>query len=115
MAYYNREPEITNIIKSHERRANRMLQHAQSSRLLEAFNKIWVFIEGNKLSTPVSGNVMTFNVAEIKSEINNWIRDLKDCQEAAQRKLKSLEDPSPEDQTKLINIRNEAVVLVSRY
>lgn len=92
-----------------------MLQHAQSSRLLEAFNKIWVFIEGNKLSTPVSGNVMTFNVAEIKSEINNWIRDLKDCQEAAQRKLKSLEDPSPEDQTKLINIRNEAVVLVSRY
>ncbi|MGE7202520.1 alpha/beta fold hydrolase [Bacillus haynesii] len=115
MAYYNREPEITNIIKSQERRANRMLQHAQSSRLLEAFNKIWVFIEGNKLSTPVSGNVMTFNVAEIKSEINNWIRDLKDCQEAAQRKLKSLEDPSPEDQTKLINIRNEAVVLVSRY
>ncbi|MCY8215558.1 alpha/beta hydrolase [Bacillus haynesii] len=115
MAYYNREPEITNIIKSHERRANRMLQHAQSSRLLEAFNKIWVFIEGNKLSTPVSGNVMTFNVAEIKSEINNWIRDLKDCQEAAQRKLKSLEDPSPEEQSKLINIRNEAVVLVSRY
>lgn len=92
-----------------------MLQHAQSSRLLEAFNKIWVLIEGNKLSTPVSGNVMTFNVAEIKSEINNWIRDLKDCQEAAQRKLKSLEDPSPEDQSKLINIRNEAVVLVSRY
>ncbi|MCY8642000.1 alpha/beta fold hydrolase [Bacillus haynesii] len=115
MAYYNREPEITNIIKSHERRANRMLQHAQSSRLLEAFNKIWVFIEGNKLSIPVSGNVMTFNVAEIKSEINNWIRDLKDCQEAAQRKLKSLEDPSPEEQSKLINIRNEAVVLVSRY
>ncbi|MCY8002251.1 alpha/beta fold hydrolase [Bacillus haynesii] len=115
MAYYNREPEITNIIKSHERRANRMLQHAQSSRLLEAFNEIWVLIEGNKLSTPVSGNVMTFNVAEIKSEINNWIRDLKDCQEAAQRKLKSLEDPSPEDQSKLISIRNEAVVLVSRY
>ncbi|WP_195257916.1 alpha/beta fold hydrolase [Bacillus paralicheniformis] len=115
MAYYNREPEITNMIKSHERRANRILQHAQSSRLLEAFNKIWVLIEGNKLSTPVSGNVMTFNVAEIKSEINNWIRDLKDCQEAAQRKLKSLEDLSPEDQSKLINIRNEAVVLVSRY
>ncbi|MCY8065753.1 alpha/beta hydrolase [Bacillus haynesii] len=115
MAYYNREPEITNIIKSHERRANRMLQHAQSSRLLEAFNKIWVSIENKELPNFVSKNVMDFNVADIKSEINDWIKDLKDCQENARRKFESMEDPSPEDIQKRNNITSDVVLLISQY
>ncbi|WP_249726718.1 alpha/beta fold hydrolase [Bacillus paralicheniformis] len=115
MAYYNREPEITNIIKSHERRANRMLQHAQSSRLLEAFNKIWVSIENKELPNFVSKNVMNFNVADIKSEINDWIKDLKDCQENARRKFESMEDPSPEDLRKRNNITSDVVLLISQY
>ncbi|KAA0835512.1 alpha/beta fold hydrolase [Bacillus paralicheniformis] len=115
MAYYNREPEITNIIKSHERRANRMLQHAQSSRLLEAFNKIWVSIENKELPNFVSKNVMNFNVADIKSEINDWIKDLKDCQENARRKFESMEDPSPEDIQKRNNITSDVVLLISQY
>ncbi|MCI4127625.1 alpha/beta fold hydrolase [Bacillus haynesii] len=115
MAYYNREPEITNIIKSHERRANRMLQHAQSSRLLEAFNKIWVSIENKELPNFVSKNVMDFNVADIKSEINDWIKDLKDCQEIARRKFESMEDPSPEDIQKRNNITSDVVLLISQY
>ncbi|QSG00925.1 alpha/beta fold hydrolase [Bacillus paralicheniformis] len=115
MAYYNREPEITNIIKSHERRANRMLQHAQSSRLLEAFNKIWISIENKELPNFVSKNVMNFNVADIKSEINDWIKDLKDCQENARRKFESMEDPSPEDIQKRNNITSDVVLLISQY
>ncbi|MCY9445291.1 alpha/beta hydrolase [Bacillus haynesii] len=115
MAYYNREPEITNIIKSHERRANRMLQHAQSSRLLEAFNKIWVSIENKELPNFVSKNVMNFNVADIKSEINDWIKDLKDCQENARRKFESMEDPTPEDIQKRNNITSDVVLLISQY
>lgn len=115
MAYYNREPEITNMIKSHERRANRMLQHAQSSRLLEAFNKIWVSIENKELPNFVSKNVMNFNVADIKSEINDWIKDLKDCQENARRKFESMEDPSPEDIQKRNNITSDVVLLISQY
>ncbi|MCY7789724.1 alpha/beta fold hydrolase [Bacillus haynesii] len=115
MAYYNREPEITNIIKSHERRANRMLQHAQSSRLLEAFNKIWVSIENKELPNFVSKNVMDFNVADIKSEINDWIKDLKDCQENARRKFESMEDPTPEDIQKRNNITSDVVLLISQY
>ncbi|MCY8757425.1 alpha/beta hydrolase [Bacillus haynesii] len=115
MAYYNREPEITNIIKSHERRANRMLQHAQSSRLLEAFNKKWVSIENKELPNFVSKNVMDFNVADIKSEINDWIKDLKDCQENARRKFESMEDPSPEDIQKRNNITSDVVLLISQY
>ena len=115
MAYYNREPEITNMIKSHERRANRMLQHAQSSRLLEAFNKIWVSIENKELPNFVSKNVMNFNVADIKSEINDWIKDLKDCQENARRKFESMEDPTPEDLRKRNNISSDAVLLISQY
>ncbi|MCY8046100.1 alpha/beta hydrolase [Bacillus haynesii] len=115
MAYYNREPEITNIIKSHERRANRILQHAQSSRLLEAFNKIWVSIENKELPNFVSKNVMDFNVADIKSEINDWIKDLKDCQENARRKFESMEDPSPEDIQKRNNITSDVVLLISQY
>ncbi|MPQ23600.1 alpha/beta fold hydrolase [Bacillus paralicheniformis] len=115
MAYYNREPEITNIIKSHERRANRILQHAQSSRLLEAFNKIWVSIENKELPNFVSKNVMNFNVADIKSEINDWIKDLKDCQENARRKFESMEDPSPEDIQKRNNITSDVVLLISQY
>ncbi|WP_219191873.1 alpha/beta fold hydrolase [Bacillus paralicheniformis] len=115
MAYYNREPEITNIIKSHERRANRMLQHAQSSRLLEAFNKIWVSIENKELPNFVSKNVMNFNVADIKSEITDWIKDLKDCQENARRKFESMEDPSPEDIQKRNNITSDVVLLISQY
>ncbi|QII51203.1 alpha/beta hydrolase [Bacillus paralicheniformis] len=115
MAYYNREPEITNIIKSHERRANRILQHAQSSRLLEAFNKIWVSIENKELPNFVSKNVMDFNVADIKSEINDWIKDLKDCQENAKRKFESMEDPSPEDLRKRNNITSDVVLLISQY
>ncbi|MCY8098966.1 alpha/beta fold hydrolase [Bacillus haynesii] len=115
MAYYNREPEITNIIKSHERRANRVLQHAQSSRLLEAFNKIWVSIENKELPNFVSKNVMNFNVADIKSEINDWIKDLKDCQENARRKFESMEDPTPEDIQKRNNITSDVVLLISQY
>ncbi|MEB3126746.1 alpha/beta hydrolase [Bacillus paralicheniformis] len=115
MAYYNREPEITNMIKSHERRANRILQHAQSSRLLEAFNKIWVSIENKELPNFVSKNVMNFNVADIKSEINDWIKDLKDCQENARRKFESMEDPSPEDIQKRNNITSDVVLLISQY
>ncbi|MDN5386900.1 alpha/beta fold hydrolase [Bacillus sp. LB7] len=115
MAYYNREPEITNMIKSHERRANRMLQHAQSSRLLEAFNKIWVSIENKELPNFVSKNVVNFNVADIKSEINDWIKDLKDCQENARRKFESMEDPSPEDIQKRNNITSDVVLLISQY
>ncbi|MCY8149735.1 alpha/beta fold hydrolase [Bacillus paralicheniformis] len=115
MAYYNREPEITNMIKSHERRANRILQHAQSSRLLEAFNKIWVSIENKELPNFVSKNVMDFNVADIKSEINDWIKDLKDCQENARRKFESMEDPSPEDLRKRNNITSDVVLLISQY
>ncbi|TWL35228.1 alpha/beta fold hydrolase [Bacillus paralicheniformis] len=115
MAYYNREPEITNMIKSHERRANRMLQHAQSSRLLEAFNKIWISIENKELPNFVSKNVMNFNVADIKSEINDWIKDLKDCQENARRKFESMEDPSPEDIQKRNNITSDVVLLISQY
>ncbi|MDE1382738.1 alpha/beta hydrolase [Bacillus paralicheniformis] len=115
MAYYNREPEITNMIKSHERRANRILQHAQSSRLLEAFNKIWVSIENKELPNFVSKNVMDFNVADIKSEINDWIKDLKDCQENAKRKFESMEDPSPEDLRKRNNITSDVVLLISQY
>ncbi|MGG0837975.1 alpha/beta hydrolase [Bacillus paralicheniformis] len=115
MAYYNREPEITNMIKSHESRANRILQHAQSSRLLEAFNKIWVSIENKELPNFVSKNVMDFNVADIKSEINDWIKDLKDCQENARRKFESMEDPSPEDLRKRNNITSDVVLLISQY
>jgi len=115
MAYYNREPEITNMIKSHESRANRILQHAQSSRLLEAFNKIWVSIENKELPNFVSKNVMDFNVADIKSEINDWIKDLKDCQENAKRKFESMEDPSPEDLRKRNNITSDVVLLISQY
>ncbi len=115
MAYYNREPEITNMIKSHERRANRILQHAQSSRLLEAFNKIWVSIENKELPNFVSKNVMDFNVADIKSEINDWIKDLKDCQENAKRKFESMEDPSPEDLRKRNNFTSDVVPLISQY
>ncbi|KAA6447320.1 alpha/beta fold hydrolase [Bacillus swezeyi] len=115
MAYYNREQEITNILKTHERNANRLLQKAQSSRLLEAFNTIWVSIENRELPVPISSNVMTFNADDIKSEIDEWIKDLKECQENAQRKFKSIEDPSPEDQSKCNNISSEVILLTSRY
>ncbi|TWK81836.1 hypothetical protein CHCC20331_4309 [Bacillus paralicheniformis] len=92
-----------------------MLQHAQSSRLLEAFNKIWVSIENKELPNFVSKNVMNFNVADIKSEINDWIKDLKDCQENARRKFESMEDPSPEDIQKRNNITSDVVLLISQY
>lgn len=92
-----------------------MLQHAQSSRLLEAFNKIWVSIENKELPNFVSKNVMDFNVADIKSEINDWIKDLKDCQENARRKFESMEDPSPEDIQKRNNITSDVVLLISQY
>lgn len=92
-----------------------MLQHAQSSRLLEAFNKIWISIENKELPNFVSKNVMNFNVADIKSEINDWIKDLKDCQENARRKFESMEDPSPEDIQKRNNITSDVVLLISQY
>lgn len=92
-----------------------MLQHAQSSRLLEAFNKIWVSIENKELPNFVSKNVVNFNVADIKSEINDWIKDLKDCQENARRKFESMEDPSPEDIQKRNNITSDVVLLISQY
>ena len=92
-----------------------MLQHAQSSRLLEAFNKIWVSIENKELPNFVSKNVMDFNVADIKSEINDWIKDLKDCQENARRKFESMEDPTPEDIQKRNNITSDVVLLISQY
>lgn len=92
-----------------------MLQHAQSSRLLEAFNKIWISIENKELPNFVSKNVMNFNVADIKSEINDWIKDLKDCQENARRKFESMEDPTPEDIQKRNNITSDVVLLISQY
>lgn len=115
MAYYNREKEITNILKTHERNANRLLQKAQSSRLLEAFNTIWVSIENKELPVPISSNVMTFNADDIKSEIDEWIKNLKECQENAQRKFESMEDPSPDDLSKRNNITSDVVVLTSQY
>lgn len=58
---------------------------------------------------------MNFNVADIKSEINDWIKDLKDCQENARRKFESMEDPSPEDIQKRNNITSDVVLLISQY
>ncbi|MBU8737569.1 alpha/beta fold hydrolase [Bacillus licheniformis] len=115
MAYHNREKEITNILKNHERKANQLLRLAQSSRLLDTFNKIWVSIENKELPNFVSKNVMDFNVADIKSEINDWIKDLKECQENARRKFESMEDPTPEDLRKRNNISSDAVLLISQY
>lgn len=115
MAYHNREKEITNILKNHERKANQLLRLAQSSRLLDTFNKIWVSIENKELLNFVSKNVMDFNVADIKSEINDWIKDLKECQENARRKFESMEDPTPEDLRKRNNISSDAVLLISQY
>lgn len=88
---------------------------AQSSRLLDTFNKIWVSIENKELPNFVSKNVMDFNVADIKSEINDWIKDLKECQENARRKFESMEDPTPEDLRKRNNISSDAVLLISQY
>ena len=90
MAYHNREKEITNILKNHERKANQLLRLAQSSRLLDTFNKIWVSIENKELPNFVSKNVREFNVADIKSEINDWIKDLKECQENASSVIKTI-------------------------
>ncbi|MEC0773323.1 alpha/beta hydrolase [Bacillus licheniformis] len=115
MAYHNREKEITNILKNHERKANQLLRLAQSSRLLDTFNKIWVSIENKELPNFVSKNVMDFNVADIKSEINDWIKDLKECQENARRKFESMEDPTSEDLRKRNNISSDAVLLISQY
>ena len=58
---------------------------------------------------------MDFNVADIKSEINDWIKDLKECQENARRKFESMEDPTPEDLRKRNNISSDAVLLISQY
>ncbi|OLG03519.1 hypothetical protein B4123_4241 [Bacillus paralicheniformis] len=91
-----------------------MLQHSISSSFM-AFNKIWISIENKELPNFVSKNVMNFNVADIKSEINDWIKDLKDCQENARRKFESMEDPSPEDIQKRNNITSDVVLLISQY
>ncbi|MED2942273.1 alpha/beta hydrolase [Bacillus swezeyi] len=83
--------------------------------MLEAFNTIWVSIENKELPVPISSNVMTFNADDIKSEIDEWIKNLKECQENAQRKFESMEDPSPDDLSKRNNITSDVVVLTSQY
>ncbi|MEC1477658.1 alpha/beta hydrolase [Bacillus haynesii] len=114
MLYY-REQEVKNILKSHVSKANSILALAQSNRFLEAFKTSWETVQYGSISSSLTGSVMAFDSTELKSEVDMWIRDLKDCKQQAENKFRSLEKPTYEEERKYANIVSDVTVLVDTY
>ncbi|MEC1417713.1 alpha/beta hydrolase [Bacillus haynesii] len=114
MLYY-REQEVKNILKSHVSKANSILALAQSNRFLEAFKTSWETVQYGSISSSLTGSVVAFDSTELKSEVDMWIRDLKDCKQQAENKFRSLEKPTYEEERKYANIVSDVTVLVDTY
>ncbi|MDA1476875.1 alpha/beta fold hydrolase [Bacillus changyiensis] len=118
MLYYYREKEITEILKTHERKANQLLKQVQSNRILEVFKKQWVSVGCGEITTSVNSNVMTFDSTAINNEIDDWINELDKCvevEENIKNNLKATEDPYNLHQTKYNNITNDVITLKGIY
>ncbi|MDA7025202.1 alpha/beta fold hydrolase [Bacillus sp. CLL-7-23] len=118
MLYYYREKEITEILKTHERKANQLLKQVQSNRILEVFKNQWISVGCGEITTSVNSNVMTFDSTAINNEIDDWIKELDKCVEAEENiknNLKATEDPYNLHQTKYNNITNDVSTLKGIY
>jgi hypothetical protein len=112
---YGREPEVMQLLNVQYTTANDLLSKSQSRRLLEVFTRIWATLDIGGFSISVGSDSFTLDFEKIKDQIDEWIAQLNTCKENTANNYYAKEEPSVNEQFKVLQIISDVDRIVPLY